>query len=95
MVQKLSKYLESRLLSNRNRSSPSFFPPATITQPIVTIDEGDVLGITIFVSLTCHRVRTRRRLVRRWRTDGTGGTVMKEDPGPVGLSEGFHKERMR
>ena len=27
--------------------------------------------------------------------DGTGGTVMKEDPGPVGLLGGFHKVRTR
>ena len=54
-------------------------------------DEVDVLrisGITIFVTYAA-RVRTRRRLHGSPVADGTGGTVMKEDPGPVGLLGGL------
>ena len=80
----------SLLVEDIHWIQPCFFHPATITQPIVTIDEGDVLGITIFVSLTCHRAgRADATTLGSPVADGTGGTVMKEDSGPVGLLGGF------
>ena len=65
------------------------FPPTTITQPIVAIDEGDVLGRHHHLCLvnlpSCADATTLGSPV----ADGTGGTVMKEDPGPVGLLGGL------